>query len=172
MPTGTAARKAPRFRRTHLCGQPEDRRGHRLAANDPHSCLTNSVGRPIRYTLKSGGSPCDPSVRGLSRLRVARAGVGIRAGRDASGQVHRAIVLQKFALPFIRPGSSTCLTAQPAHIVAHWSSLLRLVAAQPQSLLNNPIKSKIITAPMTALMISATIPPTRTNPTRGKSRPA
>jgi hypothetical protein len=32
MPTGTAARKAPRFRRTHLCGQPEDRRGHRLAA--------------------------------------------------------------------------------------------------------------------------------------------
>src|SRR5262249_6702736 len=39
-------------------------------------------------------------------------------------------------------------------------------------LLNNPIKSKRITAPMTALMISATIPPTRTNPTRGKSQPA
>jgi membrane protein len=29
MPTGTAASKAPRFRRTHLCGQLEDRRGWR-----------------------------------------------------------------------------------------------------------------------------------------------
>ena len=32
-------------------------------------------------------------------VRVARAGVGVRAGRDASGQFHRAIVLQKFASP-------------------------------------------------------------------------
>jgi hypothetical protein len=33
------------------------------------------------------------------RVRVACAGVGVRAGRDASGQFHRAIVLQKFASP-------------------------------------------------------------------------
>jgi hypothetical protein len=33
MLTRTAARKAPRFRKTHLCGQLEDRRAaHRLAA--------------------------------------------------------------------------------------------------------------------------------------------
>jgi hypothetical protein len=30
---------------------------------------------------------------------IAGAGVGVRAGRDASGQFHRAIVLQKFASP-------------------------------------------------------------------------
>jgi hypothetical protein len=35
------------------------------------------------------------------RIGVARAGVGVRAGRDASGQVHRAIVLQKFASPSV-----------------------------------------------------------------------
>jgi molybdate-binding protein len=45
MPTRTAASKTPRFRRTHPCGQLEDRHGaeHGVAANDPHSCLSNSV---------------------------------------------------------------------------------------------------------------------------------
>jgi hypothetical protein len=32
-------------------------------------------------------------------IDIACAGVGVRAGRDASGQFHRAIVLQKFASP-------------------------------------------------------------------------
>ena len=36
----------------------------------------------------------------------------------------------------------------------------------------NPITSKRITAPMTALTISATMTPTRTDPIRGKSQPA
>jgi len=47
MLTNTAASKAIRFRRTYPCGQVEDRHGavHRVAANDPHSCLSNSVGR-------------------------------------------------------------------------------------------------------------------------------
>ena len=39
----------------------------------------------------------------------------------------------------------------------------------PQSFLNNPITTKRITAPMTALMIAAMTPPTRTNPTNGES---
>jgi hypothetical protein len=72
--------------------------------------------------------------------------------------------------PFCHPAGELDLPNCPAspHRCT-LSSLLRLVAAQPQSLLNNPIKSKRITAPMTALMISATIPPTRTNPTRGNA---
>ena len=33
------------------------------------------------------------------RVGVARANVGVRAGRGASGQIHGAIILQKFASP-------------------------------------------------------------------------
>ena len=43
---------------------------------------------------------------------------------------------------------------------------------RPQSFLNNPITTKRITAPITALMIAAMTPPTRTNPTNGKNQPA
>jgi len=41
-----------------------------------------------------------------------------------------------------------------------------------QSFLNNPITTKRITAPMTALMIAAMIPPTITKPANGKNQPA
>jgi hypothetical protein len=65
MPTGTAARKAPRFRRTHLCGQVEDRQGLGIASppNDPHSSLSNLVGRQfdISHSLAlAGGIKCNP----------------------------------------------------------------------------------------------------------------
>src|SRR4030095_7618983 len=44
--------------------------------------------------------------------------------------------------------------------------------SRPQSFLKNPTTTKRITAPMTALMIAATMPPTRTKPASGKSQPA
>jgi hypothetical protein len=40
------------------------------------------------------------------------------------------------------------------------------------ALLKSPMTAKRITAPMTALIISATMPPMKTNPIRGKSQPA
>jgi hypothetical protein len=46
---------------------------------------------------------------------------------------------------------------------------LRRFGTRPHSFLKNPTTTKRITAPITALMIAATMPPTRTKPASGKA---
>jgi hypothetical protein len=118
MPTGTAARKAPRFRRTRLCGQPEDRRGHRLAANDPHSCLANSVvgqfhlcvckimSRAVKNFTAADASRKVPSSALVNSLPV-RARISITPARSCSIAARKAQARQQLSgsslLPHLLP---------------------------------------------------------------------
>src|SRR5215471_1947712 len=42
---------------------------------------------------------CQAEAPLIALCRFSKPALGVRAGRDASGQLHRAIVLQKFASP-------------------------------------------------------------------------
>jgi hypothetical protein len=79
MPTGTAARKAPRFRRTRLCGQLEDRQRCRPIVFE--NCIPKRLSQRYPPRAMSRGQPpaCDPTLR----LRLRSVGGAVIKARIA-----------------------------------------------------------------------------------------